>query len=117
MDQLSSREVWLSKILYMDEGTDEAGAKRRLRAETLAWEIWKERCRSIHDGYQPRPDHAIKADITLFDECWTTMHAIPNTTTRNREERPARWKKSCHGTIKVNCDGSWEGRTGKGEQV
>lgn len=98
----------------MGEGGGANGEQRRLQGETLAWEIWKERCQTIHNGENPKPNNAIIATTRLAEECWRARRTVQRAEVRPAPNRPTRWKKLENGTIKVNCDGAWEATTRNG---
>lgn len=50
----TDREKWLGHILQMDAGSGSDGENKRLGAETVTWKIWKEQCRAVYDGDEPR---------------------------------------------------------------
>lgn len=64
----TERENWLSHILKMDEVMGADGMKRWPGAETLTWEIWKERCHAVYNGDVSRPERAIKVAQSLVEE-------------------------------------------------
>lgn len=45
--------AWMDSLQKMSETGGEHGEKHRLQGDTLAWEIWKERCQTMHNGENP----------------------------------------------------------------
>lgn len=94
---------------------EEQGNKQRILGETMLWEIWKERCRAIHNGDSLKPENVIKLALKVAEETWNTKQIRIEPMSRGRNNQSGEvWKKPKVGKVKINIDTSLVAATKKG---
>lgn len=69
----------------------------------------------MHNGYQPKPETAIRMALKLAEETWNTRQRMNAMVGRGRSNQMGEvWKKPGYGMVKVNTDASWVASTKKG---
>lgn len=107
----------LLKIMHdVGETYRELGRRKCITGETMAWKVWKERCRAIHNGENPRLVTVIRVTTSLAEETWRNRAQIEGTdSTRGRTQILQSWRRLMSSTIKMNYDAAWEATTNKGD--
>lgn len=63
-------EEWLKSMHDVGTTRGEHGYKQRIIGETMAWEIWKERCQALNSGENPKSEAIIRVATSLAEETW-----------------------------------------------
>lgn len=104
-------EIWFESLL--NSSHQEAKATQALVANVL-WYIWKARCKWVFENEPPNPWHVIETSTRLslnFREA--NLREDPRDG-RERSGDNVKWLRPPHGCIKVNCDGAFCEKTGRG---
>lgn len=85
--------AWMDSLQKMSETGGEHGEKHRLQGDTLAWEIWKERCQTMHNGENPKLETTIETTSKLSEESWSAVREMYHSVTRSVPSQTAHWRK------------------------